>query len=141
MKQRVLFLCTGNSARSQMAEGLLRHLAGDRFDVCSAGIHPVGLNCGAVAAMQELDIDISAQRSKPMDEFTDQTFDYVITVCDRAKESCPRWPHTGRLVHWSFEDPAATIGSSEERRTAFRSVRDQIKARIDEFLSIGFAGA
>lgn len=141
MKQRVLFLCTGNSARSQMAEGLLRHLAGDRFDVCSAGTHPVGLNYGAVVAMRELDIDISAQRSKRMDEFTDQTFDCLIAVCDRAKESCPCWPHTGRLVHWSFEDPAATIGSPEERRTAFRSVRDHIKARIDEFLSIGFAGA
>lgn len=96
MKQRVLFLCTGNSARSQMAEGLLRHLAGDRYDVSSAGTHPVGLNPGAVTAMQELGIDISAQRSKRMDEFVDQAFDYVITVCDRAKESCPRWPHTER---------------------------------------------
>jgi arsenate reductase len=136
MKQRVLFLCTGNSARSQMAEGLLRHLAGDRYDVSSAGTHPVGLNPGAIAAMQELDIDISAQRSKSMEEFIGQTFDYVVTVCDRAKESCPRWPHTGRLVHWSFEDPAAASGSAEEQRHAFRTVRDQIKARIEDVFPI-----
>ncbi|MFZ3013154.1 MAG: arsenate reductase ArsC, partial [Nitrospira sp.] len=128
MKQRVLFLCTGNSVRSQMAEGLLRYLAGDRFDVCSAGTHPVGLNPGAVAAMRELGIDISAQRSKRMDEFVDQAFDYVITVCDRAKESCPRWPHTGRLLHWSFDDPAIVTGSPGQQRQAFRMVRDHIKA-------------
>ena len=136
MKQRVLFLCTGNSARSQMAEGVLRHLAGDRYDVYSAGTHPVGLNPGAVVAMQELGWDISSHRSKGMDEFIDQEFDYVITVCDRAKESCPRWPHTGRLVHWSFEDPAAVLEPPDERRKAFRRVRDQIKTRIEEFFSI-----
>ncbi|THJ18638.1 MAG: arsenate reductase ArsC [Nitrospira sp. CG24B] len=135
MKQRVLFLCTGNSARSQMAEGLLRHLAGDRFDALSAGTHPVSLNPGAVAAMRELGIDISAQRSKRMDEFVDQAFDYVITVCDRAKESCPRWPHTGRLLHWSFDDPAVVTGSPEQQRQAFRTVRDHIKAHLEEFLS------
>lgn len=136
MKQRVLFLCTGNSARSQMAEGLLRHLAGDRYDVYSAGTHPAGLNPGAVVAMQELGWDISSHRSKSMDEFLDQGFDYVITVCDRAKESCPRWPHTGRLVHWSFEDPAAVLEPPDERRKAFRRVRDQIKICIEEFFSI-----
>ena len=135
MKQRVLFLCTGNSARSQIAEGLLRHLAGDRYDALSAGTHPVGLNPGAVAAMRELGIDISAQRSKSIDEFTDQAFDYVITVCDRAKDSCPRCPRAGRLVRWSFEDPAATMGSPEEQRRAFRTVRDQIKARIEGFIT------
>lgn len=134
MKQRVLFLCTGNSARSQMAEGLLRHLAGDRYDVSSAGTHPLGLNPEAVAAMQELQIDISVQRSKRMDEFLDQAFDYVITVCDRAKESCPRWPQAGRLVHWTFEDPAAAMPSPEEQRKVFRRVRDQIKARLEEFI-------
>lgn len=137
MKQRVLFLCTGNSARSQMAEGLLRHLAGDQFDVYSAGTHPGGLNPGAVIAMQEMGVDVSAQRSKSMDEFFDQGFDYVITVCDRAKESCPRWPHTGHLVHWSFDDPAAATGSREEQHQAFRTVRDQIKARIEEFFLVG----
>ena len=134
MKRRVLFLCTGNSARSQMAEGLLSHLAGDRYDVYSAGTHPIGLNPMAVEAMRELQIDISAQRSKGMDEFLDQAFDYVITVCDRAKESCPRWPHAGRLVHWSFEDPATVMHSPEEQRKIFRRVRDQIKARLQEFI-------
>jgi arsenate reductase len=140
MKRRVLFLCTGNSARSQMAEGLLRYLAGDRYDVYSAGTHPLGLNPDAVTAMQELGIDISAQRSKRMDEFVDQAFDYVITVCDRAKDSCPRWPRTGHLVHWSFEDPAASLGPPEERHKAFRTVRDQIKARLEEFLSTSSRG-
>ena len=134
MKQRVLFLCTGNSARSQMAEGLLRHLAGDQFDVYSAGTHAVGLNPGAVTAMQEVGIDISGQCSKRMDEFVDQAFDYVITVCNRAKESCPRWPHTERLVHWSFEDPAAVKTSPEEQRKAFRTVRDQIKECLEAFI-------
>ena len=137
MKRRVLFLCTGNSARSQMAEGLLRYLAGDQFDVCSAGTHPVGLNPRAVEVMQELQIDISAQHSKSMGEFADQAFEYVITVCDRAKDSCPRWPHAGRLVHWSFEDPAVALGPAEEQHQAFRAVRDQIKARIEAFLSTG----
>ena len=137
MKQRVLFLCTGNSARSQMAEGLLRHLANDQFDVCSAGTHPVGLNLGAVMAMQELGVDISAQRSKSVDEFVNQEFDYVITVCHRAKESCPRWSHAGHLLHWSFEDPAAVLEPPEERRKAFRKVRDQIKAQIEGFLLTG----
>lgn len=135
MKRRVLFLCTGNSARSQMAEGLLRHLAGDWYEASSAGTHPVGLNPGAVAAMQELGIDISTQRSKSMEEFIDQAFDYVITVCDLAKESCPRWPHAGRLAHWSFEDPAVVLGPAEEQHQAFRAVRDQIKVRIEAFLS------
>ncbi|MHC9063458.1 arsenate reductase ArsC [Nitrospira sp. CMX1] len=127
-----MFLCTGNSARSQMAEGLLRHPAEDRYAVYSAGTHPVGLNPGAVMAMQELNLDISAQQSKHMDAFTDQAFDYVITVCDRAKESCPHWLHT-----WSFEDPAAVLEPDEERRTVFRTVRDQIKTRIEKFFSIG----
>ena len=120
-----------------MAEGLLRHLAGDRYDVASAGTHPVGLNPGAVMAMRELGIDISEQRSTHIDEFVDQSFDYVITVCDRAKDSCPSWPHAGHLIHWSFEDPAAVIGSSEDRRGAFCTVRDQIKTRIEGFLSTG----
>jgi arsenate reductase len=134
MKQRVLFLCTGNSARSQMAEGLLRHCAGDRYEVFSAGTQPVGLNPGAVEAMRELGIDIAGQRSKHMNEFIRQPFDYVITVCDRAKDACPRWPHAATLLHWSFEDPAAATGTAEERRQAFRTVRDQIRMHIEEFL-------
>jgi arsenate reductase (thioredoxin) len=134
MKQRVLFLCTGNSARSQMAEGLLRHLAGDRYDVYSAGTHPVGLNPFATLAMKDLGADISGHRSKNMREFTDQRFDYVITVCDRAKDACPRWPHTGRLIHWSFEDPAVAGGTPEERLRAFRKIRDEIKGQIESFI-------
>lgn len=120
-----------------MAEGLLRHPAEDRYAVYSAGTHPVGLNPGAVMAMQELNLDISAQQSKHMNTFADQAFDYVITVCDRAKESCLRWSHTGRLVHWSFVDPVAVLEPPEERRTVFRTVRDQIKTRIEKFFSIG----
>jgi arsenate reductase (thioredoxin) len=135
MKPRVLFLCTGNSARSQMAEGLLRHLAGDRFDVSSAGTHSVGLNPGAVEAMGELGIDISPHRSKHMAEFIDMNFHYVITVCDRARDSCPRWPHAATVVHWNFEDPAAAGGTPQERRGAFRTVRDQIRQHIEAFLA------
>lgn len=120
-----------------MAEGLLRCLAGGRFSVYSAGTHPVVLNPRAVEVMQELQIDISAQHSKSMGEFADQAFDSVITVCNRAKDSCPRWPHAGRLVHWSFEDSAVALGRAEEQRQAFRAVRDQIKARIEAFLSTG----
>src|SRR3954453_7985 len=107
MKKKVLFLCTGNSCRSQMAEGLLRHVAGDRFEAASAGTHPQGLNPDAVAAMQEIGIDISHQRSKHVDDFAGDQFHSVITVCDRAKESCPIFPSTRSLLHWSFDDPAA----------------------------------
>ena len=117
-----------------MTEGLLRHLAGDGYDVCSAGTDPVGVNPNAVATMQELGIDISSQRSKQIDEFLGQVFDYVITVCDRAKDSCPRWPHAGRLIHWNFEDPASVMGSTEEQRKVFRRVQDQIKEQLDAFI-------
>ncbi|GMV48542.1 arsenate reductase ArsC [Nitrospirales bacterium NOB] len=134
MKQRVLFLCTGNSARSQMAEGWLRRLAGDRFEVFSAGTQPVGLNPGAVAAMAEVGIDVSQQRSKHVSEFRSQTFDHVITVCDRAKESCPVWPGTTHVLHWSFDDPAASTDSPESSRALFRRVRDEIGDRIKRFL-------
>lgn len=125
--QRVLILCTGNSARSQMAEGLLRHLAGDRFEVCSAGAKPSSVRPEAVAVMKEVGIDISGNRSKHVDEFAGEAFDYVLTVCDNAKETCPLYPgHTNRL-HQSFEDPALVQGSEEERLAAFRRVRDQIR--------------
>ena len=134
MKARVLFLCTGNSARSQMAEGWLRHLAGDRFEVFSAGTHPVGLNPGSVDAMAEVGIDISAHRSKQVSEFLTQPFDHVITVCDRAKESCPRWPGTTHLLHWSFDDPAAATDSDATRLQLFRRVRDEILGQIKGFL-------
>ena len=133
MKQRVLFLCTGNSARSQMAEGWLRHLAGDRFEVLSAGTHPAGLNHGSVDAMAEVGIDISGHRSKNALEFLSQPFDYVITVCDRANESCPVWSGARHLVHWNFDDPAG-IADAYERRRVFSRVRDEIAARIRQFL-------
>ncbi len=135
MKARVLFLCTGNSARSQMAEGWLRHLAGDRFEVFSAGSHPVGLNPVSVEAMAEVGIDISAHRSKSVSEFLTQPFEYVITVCDRAKESCPIWPGPTHLLHWSFDDPAEVVGANEARRQLFRRVRDEILGRIKGFLA------
>lgn len=134
-KQRVLFLCTGNSCRSQMAEGWLRHLAGDRFEVFSAGTQPVGLNPGAVEVMRESGVDISAHRSKHMNEFAGASFDYVITVCDRARETCPIVPGARRVLHWSFDDPAAAQGSDEERRKVFRRVRDEIGDRIRTFLA------
>ena len=135
MKPRVLFLCTGNSARSQMAEGWLRYLAGDRYDVCSTGTQPVGLNPGSVEAMAEVGIDISHHRSKHVAEYATQPIGYVITVCDRAKESCPRWSGDARLIHWSFDDPAAVTESAEQRRQVFRRVRDEIAFSIREFLA------
>ena len=135
MKARVLFLCTGNSARSQMAEGWLRHLAGDRFEVFSAGTHPVGLNSGSVEAMAEVGIDIAGHRSKHVSEFLTQPFDYVITVCDRAKESCPTWPGPTHLLHWSFDDPAAVTDSDEAYRQLFRRVRDEFLGQIKGFLA------
>ncbi len=131
MKKRVLILCTGNSARSQMAEGLLRHMAGDRFEVFSAGTRPVGLNPNAVEAMREIGIDISGQRSKSVDEFVDQQFDYIITVCDNAKESCPIFPGNGQRIHQSFEDPAA----SGQQSAAFRKVRNELQAWLQQFVA------
>jgi arsenate reductase len=115
-----------------MAEGLLRHLAGDRFDVFSAGTKPVGLNPNAVKAMEEAGIDISKHRSKSVDEFAGQQFDYVITVCDNAKESCPFFPGGGERIHHSFEDPAAA--PKERQLDAFRRVRDQISIWLTEFV-------
>ena len=132
MKKRVLFLCTGNSARSQMAEGLLRHLAGDRFDVFSAGTRPVDLKPNAVKAMREVGIDISAHHSKSVEEFTGEQFDYVVTVCDSARESCPIFPGPGKRLHESFEDPAAA--PPEQQPAVFRKVRDQILAYLEDFV-------
>jgi arsenate reductase len=132
-KQRVLILCTGNSARSQMAEGLLRHWAGDRLEVFSAGTRPVGLNANAVRAMAELGIDISGHRSKPVEEFAGQRFDYVITVCDHANESCPIFPGQGARIHQSFPDPASA--PSERQEEAFRTVRDQMATWLGSFLA------
>jgi arsenate reductase len=132
-KKRVLILCTGNSARSQMAEGLLRHDAGDRFEVESAGSKPGQVRPEAIAAMREIGIDISSHRSKHVDEFQDQSFDYVLTVCDNAKETCPIYPGQTNRIHRNFEDPAAVQGSEEERVAAFRRVRDQIREYLRGF--------
>jgi len=117
-----------------MAEGFLRHFAGDRFDVASAGTHPSVLSPDAVEAMREVGIDISHHRSKKVDEFVVRRFDAVITVCDRAKESCPIFPEASALYHWPFDDPAAAKGSPEERKAVFRRVRDEIAERIRKFI-------
>src|SRR5450755_1736174 len=132
-KKRVLILCTGNSARSQMAEGLLRHDAGERFDVESAGTKPGIVRPEAIAAMKELGVDISGHRSKSVDEFEGQRFDYVITVCDNAKESCPVFFGAANRLHHSFDDPAALDGSRDERLALFRRVRGELREYLTEF--------
>ena len=133
-KTKVLFLCTHNSARSQMAEGLLRHLAGDRFEVTSAGTEATHVRPLAVQAMDELGIDISGQESENLDRYLGEPFDYVITVCDDANEACPVFPGARRRLHWSFEDPAQARGSEEERLRVFRSVRNAIRERVERDL-------
>jgi arsenate reductase (thioredoxin) len=132
-KKRVLILCTGNSARSQMAEGLLRHEAGDRFEVESAGTQASFVRREAIAVMRELGIDISGHRSKNVDEFAGQPFDYVITVCDNARETCPVFFGKAEKLHHNFEDPVASTGADEERLTVFRRVRDELRAYLREF--------
>ena len=127
---RVLILCTGNSARSQMAEGLLRHDGGAAYEVFSAGTKPSHVRPEAITAMHEIGIDISGHRSKSVDEFAGQTFDYVITVCDNAKESCPIFPATTKRIHWSLEDPADVQGPEEQRLAEFRRVRDQLRSLL-----------
>jgi arsenate reductase len=133
-KPKVLFLCTGNSARSQMAEGYLRYAGGDRFEPLSAGIEPKGLNPLAVETMQEIGIDISHQTSKDVVKLLGQHIPYVVTVCDNARERCPIFPRTYKFLHWSFEDPAAAQGSHEEKLAVFRRVRDEIAQKIDQEL-------
>ena len=132
-KKRVLIVCTGNSARSQMAEGLLRHIAGDRFEVESAGTIASFVRPQAVAVMAEIGIDISGHRSKCLDEFLDQPFEYVITVCAGADESCPAFPGKASRIHWSFDDPAEAAGSNEEQLAVFRRVRDEIGSKLADF--------
>ncbi len=134
-KAKVLFLCTGNSARSQMAEGYLREVAGDRFEALSAGIEPKGLNPLAVEAMREIGIDISGQKSKDVREFLGQAIPYVITVCDNAREHCPIFPRTYKFLHWSLDDPAAARGTKEDKLAIFRRVRDEIARRIEDELT------
>jgi len=130
-KKRVLFLCSGNSARSQMAEGLLRNLAGNKFDVVSAGTKPKGLHPRSVEVMKEIGIDVSRQASKDLKQFLNQKFDYVITVCDRAKQQCPIFPGA-EPIHWGFADPAEAPLDKELQ--TFRRVRDEILQRLRLFL-------
>ena len=139
-KKRVLILCTGNSARSQMAEGLLRELGEGKFEVESAGVAPSSVRPEAVEAMREIGIDISGHHSKSVDEFGGQQFDYIITVCDNAKENCPVFPGQAKRIHQSFEDPPPeTVGDYESRLKIFRRVRDEIlewlKAFVDSLRS------
>ena len=131
-KSRVLFVCTGNRARSQMAEGLLRHIAGERFEVHSAGTLPSGISELTVAAMREVGIDVSSQWSKHVDGFNGQSFDYVITVCDTAKESCPVFPG-GEALHWSIEDPSDIEARGVPLIEAFRIAREELRKRIEIF--------
>ena len=132
---RVLFLCTHNSARSQMAEGLLRRLAADRFEVASAGTEARGVNPLAVRAMADIGVDLRGHTSKTLDRFLGERWDYVITVCDNANESCPVFPGPVTRLHWSFDDPSAASGGDEQRLAVFRRVRDEIRARIDAWLA------
>jgi arsenate reductase (thioredoxin) len=136
MKKRVLFLCTHNSARSQMAAGLLRKQAGDHFEVFSAGTEATRVHPLAIAAMSELGIDISHQRSKTLNQYVDEHFDYVITVCDKANENCPLFPGDTQLIHWSFEDPSQASGTDDQRLQVFRRVRDAVVARLRLFQTI-----
>jgi arsenate reductase (thioredoxin) len=131
---RVLFLCSGNSARSQMAEGWLRHLAGDRFDVVSAGTEPSRVNPLAIAVMRERGIDISGHESKSAGKFLGQHFAYLITVCDSAREKCPIFPGVLKRIHWPLEDPAAAVGTDAERTAVFRRSRDDIEGHIRAWL-------
>jgi arsenate reductase len=135
MKKKVLFLCIENSCRSQMAEGILRHLKGSKCEVFSAGIKPSVVNPIAIKVMAEIGIDISGHRSKSIHEFQGMNFDFVITTCDGARETCPVFPGKARHLHLSFDDPAAVRGSEEEILSEFRTVRDEIKSRIQEEFS------
>ena len=135
MKRRVMFLCSGNSARSQMAEGWLRHLAGNQYEVVSAGTEPSAVNPLAIAAMNERGIDISTHTSKPLARFLGESFQVLITVCDNAREKCPIFPGVLKRIHWPLEDPVAARGSDDERLAAFRRIRDEIETRVRAWLN------
>lgn len=134
-KQRVLFLCTHNSARSQMAEALLREIAGDHFDAFSAGTEATGVRPNAIAVMNEIGIDISGQESKTLQRYLNEPWDYVITVCDDANEACPVFPGMINRSHWSFQDPSKATGTEQEQLEVYRRVRNEIAARIRIFAS------
>lgn len=135
--KRVLFLCTGNSARSQMAEAFLNKYGGSEYEAHSAGLQPKGMNPFTIQVMREIGIDVSSQRSKGIGEYLGKTlFQYLITVCDDAEKNCPTtWPGISKRIHWSFEDPAAFDGTDEERLRKFRQIRDQIEQRIQTWLA------
>ncbi len=133
-KPKILFLCYHNSARSQMAEGLLKKLAGDKFEVYSAGIEATRVHPFAIEVMKEIGIDISSYKSKSAKDFLGEHFGYIITVCDDAKEKCPTFPDVSVRMHWPFEDPTKASGSDEEKLEVFRKVRDQIKNKIIDWL-------
>ena len=133
-RKKALFICTHNSARSQMAAGLLKHLSGDRFEAFSAGTDPSRVNPFAVKTMAEIGVDISHHRSRHVGSFKGERFDYVITVCEQARESCPIYPGADHTLHWSFVDPSGASGNNGQKLEVFRTVRDQIKKRIEEFL-------
>lgn len=134
-RRRVLILCTGNSARSQMAEGLLRNYSGEKFEVESAGVNPSAVRPEAIEAMKELGIDISGHRSKSVDEFIGRDFDYVITVCNNARETCPLFPGKARRIHQNFEDPPPIgVGDYNSRMEIFRQVRDEIREWLKIFV-------
>jgi len=139
-KARVLFLCTHNSARSQMAESLLRHLAGDRFEAASAGTEATRVRPEAISVMAELGIDISGQESKTLDRYLGQPFDYVVTVCDEANEACPFFPGAQERLHWSLPDPSSAGGAEEDRLAAFRSVRDRLRDLMEADVANGKGG-
>jgi arsenate reductase len=139
--KRLLVLCTGNSARSQMGEGLFRHEGRGTYEVASAGTKPSHVRPEAIAVMRELGIDISGHRSKSVNEFEGQSFDCVVTVCDNARDNCPVFPAGTDRIHWSFEDPAAVEGSEPERLAAFRRIRDQIHERVKAFFRDRVAAA
>jgi arsenate reductase (thioredoxin) len=132
-KTRILVLCTGNSARSQMGEGLFREEGGGDYEVFSAGTKPSHVRPEAIDVMREIGIDISKNRSKSVEEFAGQSFDYIVTVCDNARDNCPVFPGGGRRIHWSLQDPAAVQGTEEERRDAFRRIRDEIQGWVKAF--------
>jgi arsenate reductase len=133
--QRVLFVCTHNSARSIMAEALLRQRGGDRYQAWSAGTHPGEVRALTLRVLQEAGLPTDELRSEPVEAYLDRRFDHVVTVCDSAREECPVFPGSGQRLHWSFEDPSAATGSEEQRLAAFGRVFDAIAARIDEFVS------
>jgi len=133
---RVLFVCTGNSARSQIAEALLRQQGGTAFEVASAGTEPKGVNQLTVRALAEVGIDISGARSKSVTEFLDEEFDYVITVCDQARETCPVFPGVHESIHWGFDDPAAAVGDEAARLKVFRRVMNEISVRLKPFQEV-----